>query len=515
MKIWNTRTVCRLQNFSFYVLLAVSVGIRFPHVFKELSPYQFCDEDIWLTEVQRMVAEKSFVPNQFLSGSLSVIPAFLISQLTKLTIGRELNGNELTVAVRVVLIHGSVIAAAFIYRKLLRTLLRNEWTVICGLAILLLNPSSLAFSLYWYPDHYIIFPAVFFYYSVVAAITNKMYLRNQWILIGVAWAVLVSTKYTALLAATMLIPLLISEGRISPLRTSSTRVFRRVALVFAVFMSSFLLLNYGILFNLSKFLEDFLFNFNNYSRFQGGVQSLLFYLYTTIVSPYGLVSLPLFILGVASIFRQNKVVGWSLVSFPVLLVVSLSRSGFTISRNTAVLIPITSTFLICGIQEALTFGKKFTRILRPLIFTFTAIALSFPAAESISQLEKSIEQDSRLIASKWISENIPAYASIGTNEGCSGASPADTAGLSTTRDPMMELQLDFYVINSFWNSPISRYYESTSDQRYFHFYRFLGYGNPLFRQSFDIAGLIPPNYYEEITFSGDGPEIVVLRRVND
>ena len=515
MEIWSARTDRWRQNFSFYALIAISVGIRFPHVLKELSPYQFCDEVIWLNEVQRMVAEKSFVPNKFLSGSLSILPAFLISQLTKLSIGRDLSSNELTMVVRVVLIHGSVIAAAFIYRKLLRTLLKNEWVIICGLAVLLLNPSSLAFSLYWYPDHYIVFPAVFFYYSVVAAIANKKYVRNQWILIGVAWAVMVSTKYTTLLAAAMLIPLLISEGGISPIRTSSIRVFRRAVFISSVFVSSFLVLNYGVLFNPNKFVQDFFFNFNNYSRFQGGMQSLLFYLYAMIVSPFGLISVPLLILGVISIFKQNRLIGWSLISFPVLLAISLSRSGFTISRNAAVILPITSIFLICGIQEALTFAKKYPRLLRSLIFCFIVISLSFPAAESISQLAKSLKPDSRVLASEWISENISANASIGTNEGCSGASPADTAGLLTTQDPMMKLQLDYYVINSFWDSPIFRYYESNRDQRYFHFYRFLEYGNPLFRHHYNISELIPINYFEAMRFNEDGPEIVVLRRLDN
>jgi hypothetical protein len=77
------------------------------------------------------------------------------------------------------------------------------------------------------------------------------------------------------------------------------------------------------------------------------------------------------------------------------------------------------------------------------------------------------------------------------------------------------LQLDYYVINSFWFSPIFRHYETKSDQRYFHYYRFLNYGNPLFRQHTDITELIPSNYVIEKVFSGDGPEIVVLRRISN
>ena len=87
-----------------------------------------------------------------------------------------------------------------------------------------------------------------------------------------------------------------------------------------------------------------------------------------------------------------------------------------------------------------------------------------------------------------------------------------TAGLVATADPTMELQLDFYVFNSFWESPIYRHYETYSDQRFFHFYRFLNYGNPLFRRHIDLAELIPSNYVIEKVFSEDGPEIVVLRK---
>ena len=273
------------------------------------------------------------------------------------------------------------------------------------------------------------------------------------------------------------------------------------------------MLNNGVIYNPNKFIEDFLLNFNNYARYKGGIQTFVFYLYTMLVSPFGLVSFVLLVFGVVFVFKLNKLVGWSLISFPVLLVLSLSRSGLTISRNTAVLLPITSIFLICGLQEVISISKKTTRTPRLLIFIFVAFSMSFPVGESISQVQTSLKHDSRVLASTWISENIPGYSSIGHNEGCSGASPADTAGLISTPDALMELQLDFYVLNSFWNSPIYRHYETKSDQRYFHFYRFLNYGNPLFRQHTDIAELIPTNYVIEKVFSGDGPEIVVLRRI--
>ena len=502
----------RSQSFLFYMLIAISVGIRFPHIFKELSPYQFCDEVIWLNEVQRMISENSFVPTNFLSGSLNIVPAFLASQSAKIAIGRNLNGDELTIAVRIVLILGSVIGAAIIYRKLLRMLLKNEWVIIAGTAILLLNPSSLAFSLYWYPDHYILLPVVFFYYTVVSTIVNEKSGRSQWALIGIALAVLVSTKYTTLLAAAMLVPALIARGDIFPLRISSLRMFRQVATTISVFVLSFLVINYGALFNPSKFVEDFLFNFHNYSRYKGGIQTLEFYIYTMLISPFGLVSLLFLILGIVFVFKRNKFVGWSLISFPILLVLSLSRSGFTISRNMAVLLPITSIFMICGLQQAFLIAKKTSTVRRSPIFILVTLSLSFPLAESISQTKMSLKQDSRVLSSEWISENIPANASIGTNEGCSGASPVSTAGLVATADPTMELQLDFYVFNSFWESPIYRHYETYSDQRFFHFYRFLNYGNPLFRRHIDLVELIPSNYVIEKVFSEDGPEIVVLRK---
>ena len=515
VKVLNEKSDCRRQKFLFYLIIAISIGIRFPHVFKELSPYQFCDEVIWLNEVQRMISENSFVPNNFLSGSLSVIPAFLSSLFAKLIIGRNLDGDELTIVVRIFLIHGSLIGAAFIYRKLLRFFLQNEWMIVAGTAVLLLNPSSLAFSLYWYPDHYILLPAVFFYFTVVSAIVNRKSGRSQWVLIGIALAVLVSTKYTTLLAAAMLIPALIAKGKVFPVQISAARIVRQATIVFSVFAISFLALNYGVIFNPDKFIEDFLHNFHNYGQFKGGTQTLVFYLYTMLVSPFGLISFIFLVFGVVFVFRLNKIIGWSLICFPVLLVLSLSRSGLTITRNMAVLLPITSIFLICGLQEVISISKKAARTPKLLIFVFVSFSLGLPIGESISQFKSSLKQDSRVLASNWISENIPEYSSIGNNQGCSGPSPADTSGFKSIGDPFMDLQLDYYVINSFWFSPIFRHYETRSDQRYFHYYRFLNYGNPLFRQHTDITELIPSNYVIEKVFSGDGPEIVVLRRISN
>ena len=69
------------------------------------------------------------------------------------------------------------------------------------------------------------------------------------------------------------------------------------------------MLNNGVIYNPNKFIEDFLLNFNNYARYKGGIQTFVFYLYTMLVSPFGLVSFVSLVFGVVFVFKLNKLVG--------------------------------------------------------------------------------------------------------------------------------------------------------------------------------------------------------------
>lgn len=502
------------HNFVFGLIVLIALAVRVPHLTKELAPYQFCDEGMWLSEVQRMLSTGSLVPSNFRSGSLSIVPVFLASRVASIFVGRPLTGNQITVIARFVLILGSTTGCAFVFRRLCRRLLHSETMVSICVATLLLNPASLAFSIYWYPDHFIMFPAVVFYLVILKAHDDEGFSHRSFGIAGAALAILLSVKYTTLLAGVMLLIPLFKGVRPRFKMENLRPVFWRL---FALAMGTtlmFLVMNYGMIVRPDRFLTDFKFNFENYGQVQGGMTSFLFYSWSTFVSPLGLLAVGAFLWGIRVMIRLSGRLTVSLLSFPVLLILSLSRSGLTVSRHSAVVIPLVVLIFTVGLENLVSLlvpriGKSGLSVAM-----VTVPMLIAPVVESGRQVSASLRQDSRVAAAEWIRANIPATSTIGSNEFCSGASPADTVGLKTTIDPTLSLHLEYYVLNSYWASPLFPHYLDRGNQRYFHFYRINGFGVPLFVNPTSLSDLVPPGYVIAKTITLDGPEIVVLKRIS-
>jgi hypothetical protein len=126
--------------------------------------------------------------------------------------------------------------------------------------------------------------------------------------------------------------------------------------------------------------------------------------------------------------------------------------------------------------------------------------------------------DTRIEAANWIKSAGFGENSIGNNEFCSGESPASTAGLNSTYDPFFKGGLDFYVINSYWDSPCrDKYLEkgilTQSELNRIHFEQwnstklFGGFGRVLVEDA-DF----PQQYHIIKEFHGNGPDIFVLKK---
>ena len=116
---------------------------------------------------------------------------------------------------------------------------------------------------------------------------------------------------------------------------------------------------------------------------------------------------------------------------------------------------------------------------------------------------------------RWLDKNLPAKARVGSNEFCSGVAPISRTDVSIVVDPLVSLDLDWYVINSYWDSPFFDAYGTIGEQKYFHFYRFnrprnLNLGNSLP----DLKSVLPSGYEIVKLFSSNGPDVIVLRKKN-
>jgi hypothetical protein len=200
--------------------------------------------------------------------------------------------------------------------------------------------------------------------------------------------------------------------------------------------------------------------------------------------------------------------------FPILIVVTFGRSGLGINRNIAIAIPFVILISAHGLDSIISSSIGYLKSVQKLIKTGTfVLLLTLPIMESSASFAHDLSEDSRVLANTWLDKNIPTGASVGSNEFCSGYAPISRADISLISDPLIQQGLDWYVINSYWNSPFFNSYEVVGEQKYFHFYRFnkprvLGFRNSIP----NIASHIPNGYEIVQHFSSNGPDIIVLRK---
>jgi len=500
------------QKFFYFVLVLV-IAIKTIPLRDELAPFQFCDETIWLNEVSRMIQSGSIVPQEFRSGSMSILPVFLVAKLFTTLFRKDFTPNELTLLARVVLIVWGAFVTFLLFRRILQMLQITRWLIAPAGAFLLLNPTQLAFSRYWYPDHFIILPATTFLFTCVNIISSKNASSRNFVYVGIAFALLISTKYTAISASVCFLPLVTVDLDFSHRFSSLKIAIRRLLIICGSAVASFSIMNYGIFFHFAKFVNDFKFNLQNYSQLPGGLNPLLFYTWMLFVAPFGLLGLLWLAFGVRSLWKNSLPLLMVITPFLVLLPLGLARSGVTTSRNIAVGLPFVTVLLVVGVNHLVSNPKNCSRTSIAMRFVFLFLLLLPIAKESLIAIRSDLRSDSRNQAVIWIKDNIPINTNIGSNEFCSGLSPADVSGFKTTIDPTFSLRLDYYLLNSYWESPLSPSYQSNLNQRFFHFYRIKNGAIPFIHRSLSKKDYVPKGYEIVNVIDGDGPEIVILKRI--
>ena len=494
--------------------LLLTIAVKAIPLRDELSPFQFCDETIWLNEVSRMIESGSLVPQEFRSGSISILPVFLVAKFYSAIFRHNLTTNELTLLARFLLIIGGAAIAFLLFGRILQKLHIKSWLIAPACVILLLNPAQLAFGRYWYPDHFIILPSTIFLLACINIVCSKNTSPRDFVYVGLAFALIISTKYTAVSAYICILPLVTVGLNITPKSSQLGIAIKRLLIITGTAVASFAVINYGIFFHFAKFLSDFKFNLQNYSQLQGGLRPFLFYAWMLIVAPFGLLGLPWVALGVRSLWKNSSVLLLAFVPWLVILLIGLARSGLTPSRNIAIGLPFITLIFIVGVDQWASGETNLQQrsVVTRLVLLF--LLLLPVAVESLTAIRTDLHSDSRDQAVIWVKSNIPKDVSIGSNEFCSGLSPGDVSGYKTTIDPTFGLQLDYYLLNSYWDSPLSPYYQSISNQRFFHFYRIKNSAVPSKFPSLEKAEYVPEGYKIVKAISGDGPEIVILKKDN-
>ena len=460
------------------VILLAFIALRLPALLQEVEPYLFCDESIYFSQVKSLYFQDRWVTDEFRAGGTNIYPALIAVR----AIGNfvELSGSDILLIGRAIyLLLISVIGVVFIYLTSVQ-IHESRTAGVVAVFLFLLSPYVFAMSRYWYPDHFIMCFSAGLLYFLIKLLKSKAFSYGALVGLASCFALLVSTKYTGLIAGAPIAMMLIS--RVFQKRNEAWRkdVLRAVFCISGAGLLIFLLLNFSLFHNFSEFVKGFMYNIHNYDRGSSGnsvnFDGIIFYLAAIYILSFGMLGLPLYIYGYLRLFRQDISVLLVLLSFPVALICTMGLSGIVLNRNVSILFPFTLPTIVGSIiylASRLKIRSPWRYVLAAYIGTF--LAASF---YDVSRMYiRDFRPDSRIVAASWIKENIPPSASVGHNEYCSGPSSAAGHISNLVFDGNLSNRLDYYVINSYWKSTLSPAYRSEGlleqkNQKLHHFYNF-------------------------------------------
>lgn len=484
-------------------------------VFHNLPAWQFCDELVVSGHLWRLVVDKTIIFDDFRSGGLNILPllpiGFFLTETKILVIGKFLY--------LVVLGLGTVF---FIY-KISLLIIFNKNIAILSSIIFMLSPYVFAVGEYWYPDHYIyFFSSGFLYFLIKLYREINQQNKTNFILLGIFSSMLVSVKWTGFI----LMPVLFLFLLFLFINQSESRLvfFKNCLYLLCSFLVIFFLFNYSIFFNFDKFIYDFTWNISHYASYEKNNFEIFYYLSVIYFLFASFLSIIFILFGYVKIFKLNKLI-FTLFTFTVLFYSCFLglKGGLVLHRNVSILIPFIFPIIGIGIyQFYILFTNKFSPFVRFLsnsyIFFFSLVLIS----NFIFLFFNNLHYDSRFMAMKWLQSNLLSDVTIGTNEACSGPSPAHGFTFQDNNDPMFVYNYEYYVINSYWDSKIDYLYHYSKpiitlmNQHYVHF----NYWNEknIFKNSlvkdnsFENYNSVMSNYELIKTFKGYGPVIYVLKK---
>jgi hypothetical protein len=492
-----------------------------------LPPYLYCDEGIYSNEVLRMLTSDTLVVNEFRAGGFNIYPVLLLFKLWGIFSTDLPSLSDVVVIGRLVhVVFLSSLAIFFIFH-ITNNLFNNERIGLYAVLGFVVSPMVYGISRYWYPDHYIVVFASGFLFFLSDAFKNKPTLKSC-IGIGVFWALTVSTKYTGVLFAIpvfVLMALYLWDNRAKDMiKAAFSRSVAYSLIILIAFTLVFSIFNFSIFINTEKFVDDFIFNINNYKgaepkMFLGFIsEAAKFYFLTTYVLTLGIAGFLVFLLGYLGILINSKKLFFLMICFPAFLIIYLGDAGIFINRNMMILLPFILPVFGYGFFSINQFALKLDGNKKLITRAFLTLTIIFASGQTAYAFVHDFQPDSRIVAHDWLKEHIPAGPTIGTNEFCSGSSPA-AMGNKLAKDPYMKTGYKYYVLNSYWKSALDPVYRNrlgvwqVIDQKYLWFHNNM---DDIFYRKIDksvtIDNTIPSSYRVLKVFDSNGPDIVILER---
>ncbi|MCK6599557.1 MAG: phospholipid carrier-dependent glycosyltransferase [Bdellovibrionaceae bacterium] len=446
------------KHYWLWILFFLAMTMRIPAaLFQELPPFQFCDEEIYSSEVFKMLTEMRLFTKEFRAGGMNIYPAYFLGLIYSYLKGHLPSLTELILLGRifynVILNSLTLFVLYFIAQELLPENRRFKFLLV---SLFVLSPMVLGVSRIWYPDHYIIFFAT---YALLLFIKLARGQRTSSLLwqTGLAMALVISSKYTGLF---LVIPYIFATFK----DWQKNKDHKTHFIVFCSFVLSFCILQISGFVYPNEFKEGFLFNLKNYQRSETfNFNGIGFYSVILLVTSSGLLSAFLCSFGIICWHRLQKKITYLLLSFPVFLLLYLGKAGLVINRNMIIALPFLLPFFALGLEAILQKIDTATVKTKKKLIYATVFMLFFlePAYKISTQIQTDLQIDSRVLARNWINQHLPANSIIVHNEFCSGESPAMSPPYQLIR--LAELgnkKHDYFVFNSWWGGPFNTYLES-------------------------------------------------------
>ncbi len=494
-----------------WILVIVSLCSRLLLVFNDLPPFQFCDEVIFHGEVARMISSGDLLPIEYRAGGFNIYPAFFLFIIINFFLPEPLSFTQMLIVGRVLYVAIlPSLSILFVYK--ISTLFASKRTALYTSVLFCF--SLFYHSNFWYPDNYVQFAVLGFLFYMLRIYFYESISNKDLRLMGFFLGLSISTKFTTL---ALIFPLLFFFGlRLIRQGRANESVGKYVNFLYSFILSASVL-NLGLFFKSQEFIDGFFFNVNNYGDFPGiRLQGFTYYIGILLFNSFGIFGLLCLLLG-ALYFRKELLVGFGLCLYPLIIILALGDREWVVSRNMASAIPFLLPFIAKGIEfieTALLSKGTLTRIGAIFVIATAIPTLYVYVNNSIG----SLRVDTRVEAKNWLSTNVKTNLSIGTNEFCSGDSPASVAGFQTVLDPELKTKADYYVFNSYWVNPFTSNFMrkgvlTLGDQSKIHFEQWNStrlFG--LINESEILNSDVPEGYIIAKHFSGNGPDIFILRK---
>ncbi len=417
MKKMN-REIYKKLGMAGAVLATIIVGILLfsKHWQFELPLYPNVDELLSLDNIHELMDQHIY------SGSIYVLNFFRYPHLTFYyalvgcrILGKIITGVGTDILIRYVICSTAVISNVFMYFTL-RKLGNDRLYSYIGFALSVFSLYGFSYLFYTGPDTmlYAIAQVVLYLGVLIYTDENEDRCIYLWYpLIAICIGLAAAAKYHGILFGLFWLILHISKKYYRNYRNNF--VFFMCCFVLAVV---FCVCNYSMFFHFDTFVGDNLYNLQHYAWGHPGIEHnipLLGYFEAYALSPYGVVGLILFLLGIIRRItgRRFKEIACFGV-MPLFVLIVLSRSSITLGRNLGLIAP----FAIILFTDGITFCKelihkylgdklKLSLKLFPAVLSLVIVLFNCIAVINAGRYELSYTA-----ASKWIDENIPEGSKI-------------------------------------------------------------------------------------------------------